>query len=68
MKEKILARKMSENNGHKKVMVHVRGQYLKDTKKEENFGLRGAQLTGQYLCFVLSPEGQSVLRKKGKLF
>jgi hypothetical protein len=37
-----MARKMSENNSHKKVMVDVRGQNLQDTKKE-NFCLRGAQ-------------------------
>jgi hypothetical protein len=67
MKEKTLAWKRSENNGHKKVMVHVRGQNFKNTMKEENFGLRTAQWTGQQLCFLLSPEGQSVLRKKRKI-
>jgi hypothetical protein len=45
-------------------MVHVRGQNLKETRKEENVGLRGAWRTGQQLCFLVSPEGQSVLREK----
>jgi hypothetical protein len=64
MKNKKLARKIFENNGHKKVVVYVQGQNLKNTTKEENFGLRGAQWIGQQLCFLHSPEGQSVLRKK----
>jgi hypothetical protein len=49
------------------VVVHVREQNLKNTMKEENFCLRGAQWTGQQLCFLLRPEGQSVLRKKRKI-
>jgi hypothetical protein len=48
-------------------MVHVRGQNLKETRKEENVGLRGTWWTGQQLCFLLSPEGQSVLREKRKI-
>jgi hypothetical protein len=37
------------------------------SRTKENVGLRAAQWTGQQLCFLLSPEGQSVLREKRKI-
>jgi hypothetical protein len=59
-------RKWSENNGHGKLMVEVKWLNLKHTRKEEGgeFWAKGAQDRWQLLCFLLSPEGQCVLRKR----
>jgi hypothetical protein len=48
-------------------MVHLIGLNFKDARNEENFGLRMAQGREQQLCFLLSPEGHSMLRNKRKI-
>jgi hypothetical protein len=63
-----MAKKSSENNGHRKLMVHGEGLSLKDTRREEkeNFGPSGTQDRGQQLSFLFSPNGKNLLRNKRK--